>query len=152
MIIPSECGFGMLYRLIVTVSSLSDGVSFTSTIFAGFGCCASASGDSLCSLGTSSRRTAAPGQGSRSLPLLPHRSGCRWSGPCGDGSAPAADRFARILGLGRVDDPARLPFADRSVEDHDPVLHRDNRLLWVPPTTCCTFGASSVSFKPPPSG
>jgi hypothetical protein len=39
------------------------------------------------------------------------------------------DRLARILGLGRVNDPARLPFADRSVEDHDPVLHRDDQAV-----------------------
>src|SRR5215831_13503276 len=130
MIIPSECGFGMLYRLIVTVSSLSDSVSFTSTILAGFGCCASASGDSLCSAWNIFSKNGRAWAGiTISAPSATIGPGAAGVVHVVMGQHQLLDRFARILSIGRVDDPARLPFADRSVEDHDPVLHRDDQAV-----------------------
>ncbi len=39
------------------------------------------------------------------------------------------DRLARVFRLRRIDDPARLQFAIRGIEDDQMVLHRDDQVV-----------------------
>ena len=126
---PSECGFGMLYRLIWMVSSFSVIVSPTSGRRR-----ARLLGErirrdlvrrirDLLEIGLVRRRD---DHGRTFRHIGAHAAGVVHVMM---GEHQVGDPLARILLLHRVDDPARLPLADRRIEDHDAILHGDDQIV-----------------------